>query len=558
MQRFVYGIPLVFLSIYVTGSHAVDMNGYTAQYECRAGRPHCNIDVTALGKRACDQIITASTSWSSINWSNNTICLQAGDHTAKGDLVIPSSANGGPQSYKVLRYYRPGDSDDEPWQQSSAEQAKLRFLRVSGDYWLIHRLTFPGISSNNPTLRIENAAGSGDVKHIVYNRLLVEGNREKSNYYGLSQNCSHSWNYNRITVQNSVFRNVGPWGSPHEAVAIDFNCGSNLHAVNNEIYDWVSHPIQLGYNALPTMEGIVVENNDLYVTPALHTADGRAKSESPLSIKLKGASSTNPTRIIHNRIWGARWTNLNYCCNGESGQAITNYNENQHLLVQNNIIGESQIGSFPSNRSSWIGNIFYSIKQYYSAANSHVLQWGGNTTEIYLNTVVNNTSFSFSFGGQRDGDVRCNVLVNASGRDPWGGAADSSFQVDHNTFYASPVVSYNGSNTNIVNSVKTRANNTNYRVGDIVRVDSIETCTTNNDISCFLYRVTVAGTSASSRPSYCTTLGCTIKDGTVALEAIRGPYTFYRKLRTGPERYTIPYAAVHALAPEAYACPKNF
>ena len=33
-------------------SFAADPNGYTAQYECRAGGQYCNVDVTALGSRA--------------------------------------------------------------------------------------------------------------------------------------------------------------------------------------------------------------------------------------------------------------------------------------------------------------------------------------------------------------------------------------------------------------------------------------------------------------------------------------------------------------------------
>ena len=139
MKKYFAALLMFFV---VWPSFAADLNGYTAQYECRAGGAYCNVDVASLGNRACDQTIKASTPWSSINWSNNTICIEAGDHTSKGTLTIPSSASGKPGNYKVLRYYRAGDSDDEPWKQSGANRAILQNIDVQGGYWIIHRISF--------------------------------------------------------------------------------------------------------------------------------------------------------------------------------------------------------------------------------------------------------------------------------------------------------------------------------------------------------------------------------------------------------------------------------
>src|SRR5690554_6548752 len=88
---------------------AADPNGHVSVYECRAGGSRCNVDVANLSRRTCDQIISPSDPWSRIDWSHRTICLAPGDHTGKGTLTIPASANGHSGDYMVLRYYRTGD-----------------------------------------------------------------------------------------------------------------------------------------------------------------------------------------------------------------------------------------------------------------------------------------------------------------------------------------------------------------------------------------------------------------------------------------------------------------
>ena len=149
------------------------------------------------------------------------------------------------------------------------------------------------------------------------------------------------------------------------------------------------------------------------------------------------------------------------------------------------------------------------------------------------------------------------LSITVTGLPGPGGVAPST-QVDFNAFYDGPAFSYNGSNNNIVNSVKTRQDSTAYRVGDIVRLAAVERCASDADANCYLYRVTAAGTSAAGRPDYCANLGCVTNDGGMALQAIRGPYTYYRKLQTAPEPYSIPYTRVHTSAPEAGACPASY
>lgn len=562
MRSLPYFRALFLLAVPLGNIHAADLNGYTAQYECRAGGPHCNVDVAALGKRACDQIITPSMPWSSVDWSNNTICLEAGDHTAKGTLTIPATANGTASNYKVLRYYRASDNDDDPWRQSDANRTKVTQVWVNGSYWLIHRLTLPGYRGTSK----ERLSSRNQADNHIFNRLLVEGTGDGSNYYGYSQDCTAGKGYNNLVVQNSVFRNLGPYAQDWEAIAVDLQCGTNLRAVNNEIYDWVSHPIQTGKNhPSPTLGGLVIENNDLYVTPALYTNGGRsAKTESTLSLKHVGTPNS-PARVIHNRIWGTRNTDRTYCCTGEDGMAVTFYQTDAWTLLQNNIIFDAQKGiNNVAPNVSFIGNLFYKIRRYDPGRNSVVFNWFNDATgstpsnyEIYFNTVIGAELYTLGNLSHDYQDIRANVFIDGGSAYPFTIRATS--HADYNGFYGSVPFTYNGTSTNINHTLNTRQNNAYYEKGTVMRrTTDLDQCTSENDADCFLYIALNSGTTAPSSPTYATALGDTFQDGGVTWQAIRGPYAFYRKLRTNPERYVIPYARVHSSAPEAYRAPSNY
>jgi len=552
-----------------------DPNGYLARYECRKDNPNCNVDVAALGQRACDQTISTSTTpadnWSAIDWSHDTICIQNGDHTGRGILAIPSNASGTASNYKVLRYARAStDNDDEPWNQAEGDKAKVRGLQVSGSYWLIHRLTFPGLDGSSPSPRVESRNGAS---HHIFNRILVEGLRSSSNYYGYSEDCNTS-GYSDINVQNSVFRNVGPYGQGVEAIAVDLQCGNNLRSVNNEIFDWVSHPIQLGQNGMPTLRGIVVENNDLYVTPALYTdcngnyttSGACAATETPLSVKIDGLAQ-DPVRLLHNRIWGNRMWDGNLCCNGTVGDLTFMSNgvgtHDQYVVTQSNVFMDAMNGILftvtgTSKYHSIVGNLFYKFKKiddgvYGSIAVdlSHA-----QDTEFYLNTVIDTQQYMFGVTGEApNADVRCNAFLN--GVTSSAGSPAGSAQAAFNVFYDAPSFAFNAPGTNTEKAISTRADSAPYALGAVMRTSSIDGCVTMSDAACFLYRATVAGASAGSAPTPCTTLGCTYSDGSVTWQAFRGPASFKRKLRTvaGGETMVVPYAKPHVSAFEYGTCP---
>jgi len=556
-------------------TNSADRNDYTAEYECKAGGRHCNIDVQKLVNQACQETITVSDSSERIsqklNGGSQFICIAPGNYINKGSLTI--TVSGSSSAYKVLRYTRPSDNGDEPWEQSNSDQVKIRQLQLNGSYWIIHRLTFPGIPGTSPTRRIESGQSSG---FQILNRILVEGTGPGSHQGGYGQECKKGSGYRDINVQNSIFRNMGPYAPGREVIAIDFKCGSrNQRAVNNEIYDWVSHPIQLGKNCKAPcnrikMQNTVVENNDLYVTKGLHTdcngnytrSGGCAASEAAISTKLTAAAGST-TKMIHNRVWGSRYTDKKICCTGSTGQVIGNYDNNEFIEFRNNIVMDTQIGiNNVADNNSFVGNLFYMIRRFYPGNSSRAINQfkshdGAKSYEIYLNTfILAGEDNAIPALSDNNADVRCNVFIESGPKRS--GSPPASSIADHNAFYDTPAFSHNGTNTNVEISLADRKNSTKYSAGSIVRWDSITNCKSHKDPGCYLYVTSNAGKTTDSKPKPCTALGCSFSDGSITWKAIRGPYSFYRKLKTKPERVAIPYAQPYFESPDASACPSNY
>ncbi len=543
---------------------AADANGYTAENECRAGAPVCNVDVVGLATQTCQQTITtadsAGTIDTKINGGSQYICVEPGDYTGKGTLTL--SANGTSAARKVLRYKRTSDTDDEPWNQSDGNKAKISQIEVTGDYWVIHRLTLPSNASNG-VLRF-SVTGANN----IINRILLEGP-------GGTTACQDGVEFNggdNNALQNSVVRDLRSCtsGSP---VGVQLSAGSNLKVVNNEVYNWCEHTLQIGYNSLPMLAGTVVENNDLYTSRSIYDGNGDAPTSAAISVKVRG-SSGSPVRIVQNRIWGTRKQN-SACGDAGDSSAISSNGlsgpANEYVLIQNNTIADTVGGVSAFNptmqRHSIIGNIFYDIADKGTQLYTSAINFDSYTkVEVYLNTFIyTKTSTTNSdngvlaaLGGQANSDIRCNVFVDSNRASTDSTAA--STVADRNVFYGATPFTFNGTATNISESLNTRANSTAYSLGDIVRLSAspVSNCTSTNDPDCFLYRVTVAGTSSGSAQSYCTTLGCRSVDGTMTVQAIRGAYSYYRNLRTGAVQAIIPYARMDATATEATACPTTF
>lgn len=569
MKYLLYFVAIL-ASLFSLSAFAADPNGYTALYECRAGGPNCGVDVSALVNQSCQQTITMSTSptsnWSAINWSNDVICIEAGDHTGRGALTIPSTADGTPSTRKVLRYYRSGDTGDDPWDQGS-NQAKLYAIDLNGAaYWIIHRLAIIGSTGSIENVRTTTPGADNN----IFNRILAENGASSEAIVGIGNG-----NNNNV-LQNSVVRN-GIATPSFDNSCVLVKEGANLWVVNNELYDCTKIVFSEQYNSTP---GLVIENNDIYMTTAFYTdcngnddpSGACSKGENGISLKAD-ATSANPIRIVNNRIWGVRPSDTSVCCGGggTQGEIIDLYSGDSDwpgdgvdwVLIQNNIVFDGQKGYHGSgfgspdrnDRISVIGNLFWDFREYVSGFDyGAIFNRRQTSTEYYLNTVISAAGSWLEVGFEETGnDLRCNVAIASAAAT---GSAGPGTQINYNAYYGT---SSTGESNKTSVTLKTRVNSTSYAVGDIIRLSTNpeSSCTATNDSDCFLYKVTVAGRSASTPISYCTALGCTTTDGTMVMQAIRGGYAFKRRLRTisGGETIIVPYAVPHSGAPEAYGCP---
>jgi hypothetical protein len=543
-------LPVVALTLLTAPAFGADANGYTAQYECRAGGPQCNVDVAALAALPCDQTITTSTTptnnWSAINWSNRVICIGAGDHRGRGMLTVGSS--GTSSTRKVLR-------QEDPSQQLRATISQLDFGNNS--YWLVHKLAV--ITTSDYAVRLYTP---GNATNNILDRLLVEGASASNIIVGVTNNSN--------TIQNSIIRNcVVSRGIDAEGINITGG-PIDTRVVNNEIYDCAKSV----YISEHPAEGTVVENNDLYTSPRMYTdCNGNfngvgpcSASEAILALKA-GGSQSRIVKLTHNRIWGARATDLNACCSGggqgtaialmsQGPDANVEYNGTKYTLLHNNIVANSQYGAnfyWPGLRNkSVVGNVFFGIKQYHTNWDTGVITDAGgylSSSELYFNTVVDSSRWYWAGGGANH-DVKCNVALSSGAIS---GSVGAGTEIDTNGYYDTKD---SGEVTKVTPSVSTRANSVSYPAEAIVRTSSVSNCTSGTESSCFLYKVVTAGTSAGTAQPYCTSLGCTTVDGSMTVQAVRGPYIFKRKLQTvtGGETAVVPYAVAHSAAPEHLRC----
>lgn len=554
---------------------AADPNGYTSEYECRAGGPKCNIDVAALSAQPCNQVIEPGTPWDSINWNNNVICLRAGDHSAKGRLDLGSSGTSGVR--KVLRCVTASGGQCPDPKPGESVTAKIHALDTnSANFWIIDRLNVDGDAQSLFYAVHISGADTGKSNDIVFSRMWVHDHRQ----YGFEQCCGglSEEASQRIHIQNSIVHDLLTFTLNAEAECIDGNL-QNSYIVNNELYD-CNKPIAVG-SGIESVKGTVVENNDLY---ALRTTDCNGNFvengncsliEALMSIKAGGTADL-PYRFIHNRLFGGRPGDATLLGGDNSGFAgcaslsASDVARSHYVLFQDNICVDSPAGILgfwgADNNQSVVGNIIYKI-HHWPGQSGDVSSVGlgatnKRSTEQYLNTVIDADYWFITYGspggsnGEPTGnnDFRCNVAILSGDKHADTSPAPDDV-IDNNVFYQTPSYTANGTDSNLSNGVSTRQNNTTYPQDTILRTSSnLSDCTSVNDSACFLYKVVTAGTSGSSNPGYCTTPGCTTTDGGMTVQPIRGPYTFYRKLKTAPEPAIIPYAVTYNGAPEAAFC----
>lgn len=481
-------ISLVGIAIFVplslaTTVDAADRNSYTAKYERSVpAEPACNVVISSAN----------DPNWSKLNDTGyRVICLQPGDYRSRG--VINLTASGGPGNERWLRYYNGNDNGAHPVRQSGGERAIITALRFQGaDHWIVRRITIDGGGGSSIGLEFSESANSDN---NTVDSVLAENAR--------STLAAVFYSNDNNSIQNSVIRNCLATRD-QDWVAIGLFGGPvGTRVVNNEAYGCTKS----FYISEHMAAGTIVENNDMYVSPAQYTdcqgnyttAGPCAAAELVMGMKA-GGSSDNPVLITHNRLWGSRAADPSgICCGSGAGGDVVHFSNawndpargTRYVLFSNNIVMDAQNGigdwwDYTLNNTI-VGNIIYNIRRHYSGHVSKAMMSNFlSNTQYYFNTVVDSDSW-FEFGGGRNNDVRCNVVIDSGAAT---GGASSDTQVDNNVFY----------------------NTSSYTTG------------TNNMV--------MNSSSAANTAEYC----------------------FYRKLHTSPERTCIPKVKPATSSPHYRAC----
>ena len=362
-----------------------------------------------------------------------------GDHTSKGILWLENTS-GTSGNYKVLRYYRSDDNDDDPWNQTEANRTRIHSIGVDGGvhHWIIHRLTMdrnevshPGTGSNRPGIYFGNTSA---VSNIIANRVLIQEIDSTGVTFG-------TYNGTRNTIQNSVIRTLGTHTYGQENQNVELGISTDAYVINNEISDG-NKCVSAGDGTAPI--GAVVENNDCYLSDAgrsicgttTYSPSGTCSGylEAGMSYK-NGGTSAKPLRVLHNRIWGLRYANGQLIQSGDnpaiSISADAYGNGCDYCLIQNNIVTDVELGIWnyhslgtgahdkPDN-ASVIGNLIYHVVDYNPTIPKEYVSGftyrGMVNSEWYLNTVIDAKDSWFTLQSVGTGnDIRCNVAI-ASGK----------------------------------------------------------------------------------------------------------------------------------------------
>ena len=418
----------------------------------------------------CDVIVKPSNAYTTLAQINDpskrVFCVEPGDYRSSGLLQLRAS---GTESQPRFLRFRASDGIRNAGQRT--ERAIFEWIHVYGSWWVIQGLT---IQPRHPATNWMLAIINGD--HNILDGNLLDGSEH------LPEAIQHgividSWGGDPATynsVQRNLVRNgnMGRLDMDYQGIYLrpayqpggdnDYN-----RVVDNEVADWGDAVALDGYSTACTeiglQHGTIVDNNDLYITPAKYVdcataapnPDGQCScSENGVDLKTDpGPDPEKWTRITNNRIWGFRPTPDVPCGGtGANGDAITSGSLCPgHVLIEGNLISESNNGVVPTG-NHWIiaGNLFHDIRavegwRYGSAA--IITTATASNLDVLFNTIV---SVDSAYDDRSSNtETHCNAILENTG---WMGASQprgANHWTERNFLYQSSTVNFDGATNEV-------------------------------------------------------------------------------------------------------------
>lgn len=183
------------------------------------------------------------------------------------------------------------------------------------------------------------------------------------------------------------------------------------------------------------LPGTVVENNDVYNTPAFD------EYSEALTVSKAYGSAAKPMKWIGNRMWHNRWgTNTSEGGGGTLLSLADNLSTwaTAWTLVQDNIFMDAYDGvsgyRYLKHHISMVGNMFYQIRDFDSRLGEEstaVLVDMASNAEMYFNTVVASDRWAHLGYDGTNNDVLGNVAIDAG----LFGSPRPGDAIDYNAYY---------------------------------------------------------------------------------------------------------------------------
>ena len=396
--------------------------------------------------------------------ARRVFCVYPGDYRSAGNILIQQA--GTEAKPRIVRFNASDGVANAVQRTQRATFESFYFLKTS--WWVMQGLT---VRPTRPTTSEYVTLGGSD--HVVIDGNLLDGDQHQNpgDVTGVRITGYQGDPATYNTVQHNVIRNGDQsgkaddyWGVIISAATYATERNDYNKVLDNEIYDWGDAVSVAGYTmdcSEPAVQhGTVVDGNDLYVTEAKRvdcTTGARDPNGQCICAENGFDNKSNPgpnvadwTRVTNNRVWGYRPTQTAVHCggSGSNGQAISSGNLCPgHVFVAKNIVADSTIG-ISMTGPGWIvaGNLLHDIR---TSNGRGIYTLGAILPTQYATSVQIQFNTVVSTDAAYDDqssytDTRCNQVIDDAALPGNSGSRGLAHTTEDNFLYHSPQPNFMG------------------------------------------------------------------------------------------------------------------
>ena len=287
------------------------------------------------------QFIESDSDWNHINDTDKSIfCVSPGDYVNAGTVQLTTSGTENDKRYIVLN----NGNDLHPAKLNQNEIARVRLSFKDTNYWVIDRMSYwESLNTDNP-VKLINSDNNLISRHFLKN----VGNGIYL-YPGSDNNTIQQCRIDRDNINIHYDRAaIGLYDNQQSNISI-----TNTKILNNEIKNFVDGFQAIRMSTLNlNYEGTILDNNTIYIDNTIYTdcngnhdPEGQcAYAENAIDLKAGSNNPNNPIVISNNKMWGYKKSDTTNSELNDHGTAIAGHYNVKNLLIENNLIMDSDFG----------------------------------------------------------------------------------------------------------------------------------------------------------------------------------------------------------------------